>query len=169
MILAVGGRAAFPSFAAALHRPWRTTGYFATGFYHDWRTTAAAIEPLLPRDALIVSDVWHAPIYYLHHPSMRLYPAYRNAEAGDWETHYRRRDVVVQHAAEFVNAQLQRPVWVIVSDGHWRRTGYYEPALVSLIEGKCRSVTLPPGSTLVAFDCSPPPTKMARARNAASQ
>jgi len=167
VIIAAGGPAAFPSFAAAFHRPWRTTGFFATGFYHDWRATAAAIGPLLPRDALIVSDMWHAPIYYLHHPSMRLYPAYRDAAAGDWETHYRRRDVIVQHAPELVNAQTTRPVWVIVSDGHWRRAGYYDPALVGLIQRKCRSVTLPEGSTLVAFDCTNAPTKMAR--NAAAQ
>lgn len=44
MLVATGGPAAFPSFAAASHRPWRTTGPFATGFYHDWRVPRRRLD-----------------------------------------------------------------------------------------------------------------------------
>ena len=154
MLVATGGPAAFPSFAAASHRPWRMTGPFATGFYHDWRGAAAAIGPLLPPDALIVSDQWHASMYYLHRPSMRLYPADRDAAAGDWETISRRADIIVQHAPELVNVQSQRPIWVVVSEGQWQRPGYYDPALVAFVRRNCRPAALPPSATLVAFDCT---------------
>jgi hypothetical protein len=151
-VLVLAAVASRPAASAVLHRAMQSDVELATGFFHDWKTLRAILRPRLEPQAIVVSDVWHAPIYYLGAPTRRLLPAYRDAGAGDWETAVRDMSTVVQHDADLVRVHGVK-VWIVVSAGRWQRPGYFDPAVRRHVEGTCSRIDVHPVMTLIVFSC----------------
>ncbi len=142
-----------PSLAAAVRRPWQTTGtHFTTNFFYDWRGLARALGPHLGPQARIVSGGPLAVRYYLGRPADRLVSA--DHRAGDSPDRLAERRV--QEAADLSDLRAGGvPVWVIVERWRWETSGKLDAGLKRVLGGECRTAAIPPTPDFLVFVCDP--------------
>jgi 4-amino-4-deoxy-L-arabinose transferase-like glycosyltransferase len=143
-----------PSFANALRRPWQQAPVLTTGFFYDWRAMRDSLEAQLTRDAHIVSDMWHASIYYLERPSYQLFAGYRTLGISDWENRTKDDSDKVVDVEQLQPLRARHPTWIIASSGRWRERRFFRQSLVDHVEATCRHVpTSGAAAFAVVFDC----------------